>query len=117
MADELLEAARFLASRCAKVARHYPDGENVYREVATLVPQLVTEVERLTVADWTMDGDGRSNASLEYLELVRAVERLIRSEAHTLIAGQADVTARLIVSQLAHVHGLAPVAGRRGEKA
>lgn len=73
--------------------------------------------EMQSVVDWTADENGRSNASPEYLELVRAVERLIRNEAHTLIAGQAGVTARLIVSQLAHVHGLAPVVGRRGEKA
>lgn len=58
--------------------------------------------------DWTMDGD-RTNSSALFLRLVREVERLIRSSAHELISGRADQTARLIVAQLAHVHGLAPI--------
>ena len=59
--------------------------------------------------DWTADVEGRSNSSPAYLALVREVERLIRSDAHQLIQGRADLTARLIVSMLAHGHGLAPL--------
>ena len=58
-------------------------------------------------ADWTAQ-DGRTNSSPEFLRLCRVVERLIRDDAHRLIAGHADATARLIVAQLAHVQGLRP---------
>ena len=61
------------------------------------------------VADWTVDPiTGRSNSSERYLSLVEVVERLIRSDAHQLIAGNARSTAGLIVAQLAHKHCLAP---------
>lgn len=53
--------------------------------------------------DWTKD-------SPEFLRLCGEVERLIRGEAHSLISGNAGATARLIMAQLAHVHGLAPLA-------
>lgn len=59
--------------------------------------------------DWTVDPEtGRSDSSPLYLSLVLEVERLIRGDAHTLIAGRAQNTARLIVSHLAHKHGLVP---------
>lgn len=59
--------------------------------------------------DWTVNPEtGRSNSSQAYYDLVYAVESLIRQDAHKLIAGRADATARLIVSQLAHVHGMVP---------
>lgn len=59
--------------------------------------------------DWTVDPvTGRSNSSERYCELVEAVERLIRGDAHKLIGGRADLTARLVVSQLAHEHGMVP---------
>lgn len=57
--------------------------------------------------DWTKL-DGRSNSSPTYLELVAAVEDLIRHDAHALLAGRADQTARLIVAHLAHKHGMVP---------
>lgn len=57
--------------------------------------------------DWTTK-DGRANTSGKYLEIVGEVERLIRNDAHKLIAGRADLTARLIVSQLAFKHGMRP---------
>jgi hypothetical protein len=60
------------------------------------------------VPDWTLDSEGRSNSSPEFLRLCDEVERLIRSEAHSLIAGRADIAARLIMAHLAHVHGLKP---------
>lgn len=58
--------------------------------------------------DWTQSEDGRSNSSETYNAIVNAVSRLILESAHSLIRGDADGVARLIVSQLAHVHGLAP---------
>ena len=51
---------------------------------------------------------GRSNDSPLFEELVVDVESIIRRDAHTLINGGANSTARLIVAQLAHRHGLAP---------
>lgn len=59
--------------------------------------------------DWTVDPlTGRSNSSPEFEHLVGEVTRLIRDEAHALLSGRADMTAALILAQLAHVHGLAP---------
>jgi len=59
--------------------------------------------------DWTCSVDGRSNSSVEFLRLCREVEALIRQDAFMLIAGRADRTAGLIMAQLAHRHGLAPI--------
>ena len=59
--------------------------------------------------DWTIDpGTGRSNSSPEFVRLCAEVERLIRQDAFKLIGGRADLTAGLIMAQLAHVHHLAP---------
>jgi len=59
--------------------------------------------------DWTVDPEtGRSNSSEEFNHLAGEVERLIRSEAFSLIAGRADRTAALIIAQLAHKHGMEP---------
>lgn len=58
--------------------------------------------------DWTYDKNGNSNSSEEFKKLCDEVERLIRSDAHSLISGNVASTARLIVAQLAHVHGLRP---------
>ena len=60
-------------------------------------------------ADWTMDlSTGRTNSSPKFEELVVEVTRLIHNDAHMIISGNAGATARLIVAQLAHKHGLAP---------
>lgn len=56
--------------------------------------------------DWTTDSEGRSNSSEQFKTLVKEVERLIRGDAHMLISGRADLTAGLIMAQLAHRHGL-----------
>ena len=56
-------------------------------------------------ADWTMKGNS-SNSSDEYLRIVSKVRELIRHSA--LTDGDTDSTARLIVSQLAHEHGMSP---------
>jgi hypothetical protein len=62
-----------------------------------------------TKSDWTRDPEtGRSNSSLKFELLVETVAGLIRSDAHTLMSGNAESTARLIMAQLAHVHKLAP---------
>jgi DNA-binding NtrC family response regulator len=59
--------------------------------------------------DWTTDKNtGRSNSSPQFMALVNEIERLIRSDAHALIAGNAGSTARLIMAQLAHKHHLRP---------
>lgn len=58
--------------------------------------------------DWTAGPDGRTNSSETYQRIAAHVEALIRQDAHRLIAGRADMTAGLIVAQLAHKHGLAP---------
>ncbi len=57
--------------------------------------------------DWTAKY-GCSNCSDVFEELVAIVERLIRSDAHSLMQGRADSTARLIMAQLAHAHGMVP---------
>lgn len=58
---------------------------------------------------WTSSAEGITNSSPKYLELVAVVEQLIRQDAHMLISGRADITARMIVARLAHAHGLAPI--------
>lgn len=59
--------------------------------------------------DWTRDENGRSNSSPRFIELCREVERLIRGDAHQLIQGRADRTARLVMAQLAHKHNVGPL--------
>ena len=59
--------------------------------------------------DWTKDPEThRSNSSPEFRRLVLEVANLIRSEAHSLINGQVEQVAGVIVAHLAHKHGLAP---------
>lgn len=58
--------------------------------------------------DWTQDETGRSNSSRTFVRLQGEIARLIKADAHALLAGRADVTAGLILAQLAHVHGLRP---------
>lgn len=58
--------------------------------------------------DWTRDDGGRQNASPLFLKLCDEVELLIRNDANGLLNGRADVTAKLILSQLAHRYGLGP---------
>ena len=54
----------------------------------------------------TVSSKGASNSSTAFVELCDAVERLIRDDAHMLIAGGVHETARLIMAHLAHKHGL-----------
>lgn len=66
-------------------------------------------IETASENDWTMDPEtGRTNSSREFLSLCDTVERIIRSDAYMLINNGPAATARLIVAQLAHVHGLRP---------
>lgn len=64
--------------------------------------------EGFGVDDWTVGQSGRSNSSAQFLGLIRAVERIIRSSGHDLIQGRAGTVARVIVATLAHEHGLEP---------
>jgi len=59
--------------------------------------------------DWTTK-DGRSNSSDLYRKIVRHIEELIRSDASQLLHGHADMTARLILSSLAHKYKMEPKA-------
>lgn len=60
-------------------------------------------------SDWTASGR-QTNASETYLKLVEAVALLlIENGGSCLDRGWVRSQARLIVSQLAHVHGMAPV--------
>jgi hypothetical protein len=68
----------------------------------------MTEPTQEAYDDWTAL-DGRCNSSPRFLELCAEIERLIRGDAHMLIAGRADKTARLILAQLAHKHGVGPL--------
>ncbi len=69
--------------------------------------------------DWTVDHNGRSNSSAEFINTCSHVERLIRGSAHDLINGRADSVARLIVAQMAHELGFAPAVsnGHQGGEA
>lgn len=62
---------------------------------------------RRPVVDWT-EKDGRSNSSERYLDIVATVQSLIGNAGHDLIHGRLETVASLIVSQLAHRHGLSP---------
>lgn len=55
--------------------------------------------------DWTRV-EGRSNSSPMYHELVAIVAGMIRSGAHSLIAGRAEDVAGVIVAGLVHEHGI-----------
>ena len=71
----------------------------------------------LPLPDWTCR-DSVSNSSDKYNDMVEAVQNLIRGGSGSIL-DKAWVygTARLIVSQLAHVHGLAPKDdGTQGDK-
>jgi ABC-type phosphate transport system ATPase subunit len=62
-------------------------------------------------ADWTVDHQsGRANSSEAYIELVEAVADLLDNSASQLMSGQPGrrSVARLIVSHLAHKHGMVP---------
>jgi hypothetical protein len=62
-------------------------------------------------ADWTVDAEtGRSNSSPEFNRLVAEIARLIRDDAHMLIRGQTESTARLILAHLTHEHGMVTAA-------
>lgn len=57
--------------------------------------------------DWTAY-QGKANSSTLYMAIVQDVERVIRDGEHFLLTGQANAVARIIVSRIAHTHGLAP---------
>jgi hypothetical protein len=62
--------------------------------------------------DWTAGSDGRANSSMAYSALVVAVAELLGGAR---LGENQESLARLIVSQLAHKHGVGPLsAARRG---
>ena len=65
------------------------------------VAEKIKEVKK----DWTVK-DGLANSSEVYLSLVNEVDRIIRESGDELICGLHKHVARMIVSQLAHKHGL-----------
>lgn len=67
------------------------------------------KIQEEIAQDWTVDPEtSRSNSSALFNRLTAEIERLIRQDAFKLIAGRADMTAGLIMAQLAHVHHLGP---------
>lgn len=56
------------------------------------------------MSDWT-EFNGRSNSSVAYYRIASAVADIL---ADHRLEDSVESTARLIVAQLAHVHGLAP---------
>ena len=65
------------------------------------VAEKIKEVKK----DWTVK-NGMANNSEVYLSLVNEVDRIIRESGDELICGLHKHVARMIVSQLAHKHGL-----------
>ena len=60
--------------------------------------------------DWTVDLKTHiGNSSELYLAIRAEIEDIIRSEGYALINGGARGTAGLILAQLAHRYGFAPV--------
>ena len=67
-------------------------------------------VEITDDVDWTLDKSTlRSNSSELFTDLCKEAESVIRDDAFALIGGRADLTARLIMAQLAHKHQLIPI--------
>lgn len=58
--------------------------------------------------DWTLK-DGHVNSSDLYLTLVDEMSKIIKDGAHSLLAGDVNSVARVIVAQLAHVHNFGPL--------
>lgn len=61
--------------------------------------------------NWTTDATGLDNSSEAFRTTVSIVAGIIRGQAHALISGDVENVARLVVAQLAHVHGFAPKEG------
>ncbi len=52
--------------------------------------------------NWDVSPEGRSNDSILFREIVKMIAAIIRNDATTLLSGNTNSTARLILSQLAH---------------
>lgn len=57
---------------------------------------------------WDMKGSA-SNSSVLFEAMRKRLGQIIRNDAHMLLAGGADNTAGLILAQLTHKYGFAPV--------
>jgi hypothetical protein len=80
----------------------------LYRRTGERLFAIGAASSAAVLQDWTVGPEGRSNTSARFLKLMSAVERLILDSGHDLIHGRANTVARVIMAQLAHVHGLAP---------
>lgn len=60
----------------------------------------------MTGSDWTRGPSGATNTSPLFLAVTQKVADLIRSGAHSLLAGNAEGVAGTIVATLAHDHGM-----------
>jgi hypothetical protein len=81
-----------------------PDLEGTYAYLESDTIEIADDV------DWTLDKSTlRSNSSELFNVLCKEIESVIRSDAFAIVNGRADLTARLIVSQLAHKHKLIPM--------
>jgi len=58
--------------------------------------------------DWTKDPETGEDSE-QYLKLAGIIDEIIRTSAKDLIFGKSEKVARLILSKLAHEHGLAPI--------
>ena len=68
----------------------------LYEKIPSKLPQ-----------DWTLK-EGRSNSSPSYLLLGEVIKALILNNGADIVNGSADKVANIILSQLAHLYGLAP---------
>lgn len=72
------------------------------------VPQVQPGVD--WEEDWTVDPQtGQANSSPQFLQIVEVVENLIRDEEPSLIRGDVESVARLIVAYLVHRYELRPM--------
>jgi hypothetical protein len=63
--------------------------------------------------DWTVDPtSGLANSSTDFASLAGAIDELITSHANASSQAGSITTGRLILAQLAHLHGLAPTGFR-----
>lgn len=77
----------------------------------TTDPLAVTSTPPLPTVhpDWTCDGDGLSNSSPKFLEVMAHIQDLINSDTHHVLRPEHVAgLARLIASQIAHIDHLAP---------
>lgn len=68
----------------------------------------MNSIENIEWWDWTVGPKNKSNTSQTFNALVADIERIIRNDAATIVAGRANLTARIIAAQIAHSHHFLP---------